>query len=79
MPPWRRHVSPERHEGWGGCSRRPKDKCSGELRKAAIWWIEVPGRGKPHRESSGSRSVTDARKLLKHRLGQMAGGTFAGR
>lgn len=46
------------------------DKGTGELKHGSIWWIEFSRNGKLHRESSKSRKRSDARKLLKTRLGE---------
>lgn len=55
------------------------DKTTRKLIHQAIWWIEYPFRGRPKRESSKSRVASDARKLLKQRLGEIGTGQFVGR
>ncbi|HJZ70902.1 MAG TPA: tyrosine-type recombinase/integrase [Vicinamibacterales bacterium] len=47
-----------------------KDKTTGALKKSAKWWIEFYINGKPHRESSKSTKESDAKKLLKTRVGE---------
>lgn len=56
--------------------RDPKTR---KQKTAAIWWIEFWRDGRQHRESTKSRNVSDARKLLKQRLGEIANGSFVGR
>ena len=43
-----------------------------------VRWIKYYRNGKPYRESSGSDKESDARKLLKKRLGEIAVGHFIG-
>lgn len=56
--------------------RDPKTR---KQKTAAVWWIEFWRDGRQHRESTKSRNVSDARKLLKQRLGEIANGSFVGR
>jgi hypothetical protein len=44
------------------------DKGTGERKEASTWWIEYYVRGVRFRESSGSRSRSDAENFLKQRL-----------
>ena len=46
--------------------------------RGAVWWIKYYRNGKPYRETSGSGKESDARKLLKKRLGEIALGRFVG-
>jgi integrase len=46
------------------------DKRTKKLKTSAVWWIEFSQNGKVHRESSKSRKESDAKKLLKQRLGE---------
>lgn len=50
------------------------DKATGALKTSAVWWIEFSHNGKPQRESSKSRIESDAKKLLKRRLGESGTG-----
>jgi integrase len=43
-----------------------------------IWWIKYPLNGEEMPESSGSEKESDARKLLKRRLGEIVIGRFIG-
>ncbi len=43
-----------------------------------VWWIKYHKAGKPFCESSGSQRETDARNLLKKRVGEIEQGTFFG-
>jgi integrase len=56
-----------------------RDPGTDKQKTAAVWWIEFWRDGRQNRESSKSRNVTDARKLLKQRLGEIANGSFVGR
>ena len=53
--------------------RDPKTR---KQKTASIWWIEFWRDGYQHREYSKSRNASDARKLLKQRLGEVANGQF---
>ncbi len=46
--------------------------------RGAVWWVKYYRNGKPIREPSGSEKESDARKLLKKRLGEIALGRFVG-
>jgi len=48
------------------------------FQRGAVWWVKYYRNGKAYRESSGSDKETDARKLLRKRLGEMAVGRFIG-
>jgi integrase len=56
-----------------------RDPQTRKQKTAAVWWIEFWRDGRQHRESTKSRNVSDARKLLKQRLGEIANGSFVGR
>jgi integrase len=56
-----------------------RDPKTSKQKTAAVWWIEFWRDGRQHRESAKSRNVSDARKLLKQRLGEIANGSFVGR
>jgi hypothetical protein len=45
-----------------------RDPKTAKQKNGAVWWIEFWRDGHQHRESSKSRNVSDARKLLKQRL-----------
>src|SRR5262244_1499523 len=46
--------------------------------RGRIWWIKYSVNGEPVPESSGSDKESDARKLLRKRLGEIAAGRFIG-
>ena len=48
------------------------------FQRGAVWWVKYHRNGKPYRESSGSDKESDARKVLKKRLGEIALGRFIG-
>ena len=48
------------------------------FRRGSIYWIAYHHRGIEHRESSNSESETQARKLLKKRIGEAASGHLLG-
>jgi integrase len=48
------------------------------FKRGAIYWIAYCYRGKEYRESSRSDSENQARKLLKKRIGEVAGGNLVG-
>jgi integrase len=48
------------------------------FRRGPVWWVAYYHRGKEFRESSGSESEAQARKLLKKRLGEMGRGRLIG-
>ena len=48
------------------------------FQRGAVWWIKYYGNGKPYRETSGSNKESEARKLLKKRLGEIVLGRFVG-
>jgi len=56
-----------------------RDPKTNKQKTATVWWIEFWRDGRQNRESSKSRNVSDARKLLKQRLGEIANGSFVGR
>jgi hypothetical protein len=55
-----------------------KDKKTGHIKTSPTWWIAYSVRGKLIRESSHSKKESDARKLLKKRLGEIAAGRPVG-
>ncbi|MDH3444438.1 MAG: site-specific integrase, partial [Deltaproteobacteria bacterium] len=48
------------------------------FKRGAVWWIAYYHRGEEHRESSESESETQAKKLLKKRLGEIGNGKLVG-
>ena len=48
------------------------------FKRGSIYWIAYCFRGKEHRESSRSDSESQARKLLKKRIGEVANGHLIG-
>src|SRR6266542_2801024 len=54
------------------------DKKTGQKRAAPMWWIAYSVRGNLKRESSHSTKESDAKKLLKKRLGEAALGKPVG-
>jgi hypothetical protein len=48
------------------------------FQRGAVWWVKYYRNGKPYRETSGSDKESEARKLLKKRLGEIALGRFVG-
>jgi integrase len=48
------------------------------FQRGAVWWIKYYRNGKPYRETSGSDKESEARKLLKKRLGEIVLGRFVG-
>lgn len=48
------------------------------FQRGAVWWIKYYRNGKPYRETSGSERESEARKLLKKRLGEITLGRFIG-
>jgi integrase len=46
--------------------------------RGKVYWIKYYRNGKPYRETSGSEKESEARKLLKKRLGEIALGRFVG-
>lgn len=46
------------------------------FKRGSVYWIAYYHRGKEYRESSESESESQARKLLKKRLGEMHSGMF---
>ncbi len=47
-------------------------------RRGRIWWIKYYRNGKPFRETSRSRNVSDAKRLLRRREGEIGTGSFLG-
>jgi len=48
------------------------------FKRGPVYWIAYSYRGKEHRESACSGSESQARKLLKQRIGETSAGTFIG-
>ena len=48
------------------------------FKRGSVWWIAYYHRGKEYRESSDSESESQAKKLLKKRLGEINAGKFIG-
>jgi hypothetical protein len=48
------------------------------FKRGSVYWIAYCYRGKEYRESSRSDSESQARKLMKRRLGEMGGGRLVG-
>jgi integrase len=48
------------------------------FRRGPVYWIAYSYRGKEYRESARSESESQARKLLKKRIGETSAGTFIG-
>jgi integrase len=46
------------------------------FQRGSVWWIAFYHRGREIRQSSESESETQARKLLKKRMGELTGGRF---
>src|ERR1700691_1515990 len=48
------------------------------FKRGSVYWIAYSYRNKEYRESSGSESESQARKLLKKRIGEGSAGQFLG-
>src|SRR5262245_37597464 len=48
------------------------------FKRGSVYWISYYHRGKEYRESSESESESQARRLLKRRLGEINAGKFIG-
>ena len=48
------------------------------FKRGSVYWIAYSYRNKEYRESSGSESESQARKLLKKRIGEGSTGQFLG-
>jgi hypothetical protein len=48
------------------------------FKRGSIYWIAYNHRGKEHREISNSETESQARKLLKKRIGEAASGRLLG-
>src|SRR5262245_56658890 len=71
----------QKHRGMGRTFRPTytyKNPNTGEteLRTSTVWWIEYSDHGHVHRESSKSQKESDAKRLLKTRLGEAGIGTL---
>jgi len=65
--------------GMGRVFRKKFRRPNGAWYEGKVWWIGYPYRGKEQKESSGSERESDARRLLKKRLGEIGRGQFIGR
>lgn len=59
-------------------AKRPNGTGSLYLR-GNVWWIQYHRNGKPYAESSHSNDKTDAERLLRQRLGEIATDRFQGK
>src|SRR5215475_2154386 len=64
--------------GLGRVFRKRFRRPDGTWYEGKVWWIAYPFRGKEQKESSGSERESDARRLLKKRLGEIGRGQFIG-
>jgi hypothetical protein len=48
------------------------------FQRGSVWWVAYSYRGKEFRESAGSARESEARKLLKKRLGEIGRSRFLG-
>ncbi len=56
-----------------------RSKGSGSVFKhGAVWWIKYYFNGEPIRENTQCKLETDAKKVLKQRIGQITVGRFIG-
>jgi hypothetical protein len=63
------------HRGTGDVYQpRYRDKRTGKLQIAAVWWVRWAYRGKILRQSSHSTNRADAVRLLKRKLGEAGRG-----
>jgi hypothetical protein len=69
------HVSPTKVSQQ---ARRRKKGDGSVFLRGRIYWIKYSVNGEPVSESSGSDKETDARKLLRNRLGEIVSGNFTG-
>src|SRR5262245_37615396 len=65
--------------GMGRVFRKKFRRPNGAWYEGKVWWIAYPYRGKEQKESSGSERESDARRLLKKRLGEIGRGQLIGR
>jgi integrase len=72
---WSAIITPMAVRGTGRVFQ-PSYTYRGKLKKSAVWHIEFWHNGQVHRESSKSRNVSDAKRLLKQRLGEAGTGTL---
>jgi hypothetical protein len=62
----------------GGEKMKRKKGDGSVFQRGAVWWVKYYRNGKPYRETSGSEKESEARKLLKRRLGEIVLGRFVG-
>jgi integrase len=63
------------HRGTGNVYQPTyRDKQTGDVRTAAVWWVRWAYRGRILRQSSHSTNRSDAVKLLKRKLGEVGRG-----
>ena len=76
-PVSKKRVAGKRGDGW---VYRPwwRDKKTGQMKEAPVWWIAYSVRGKLIRQSSHSIKESVARKLLRKRLAEIALGKPVG-
>ena len=54
------------------------DKKTGEVKESRVYWIKYYRNGKPYRESTKSKMLKEARRLLKKREGEVSTGKLPG-
>src|SRR4029453_2609127 len=64
--------------GMGRVFRKGFRRPDGTWYEGKVWWISYPYKGKEQKESSGSERESDARKLLRKRLGEIGRGKLIG-
>lgn len=63
------------HRGTGNVYQPTyRDKRTGDVRTAAVWWVQWCYRGKVYRQSAHSTNRPDAVRLLKQKLGEVGRG-----
>jgi hypothetical protein len=60
---------------WGRASMRGMGRV---FKRGSVYWIAYTHSGKEYRESSQSEKESDARRLLKKRIGEGSSGKFVG-
>src|SRR6185369_10968763 len=74
-PARRANTLSREHRGTGNVYQPTyKDKQTGDVRTAAVWWVRWAYRGRILRQSSHSTNRSDAVKLLKRKLGEVGRG-----
>lgn len=69
---------PKYKHGSGTIYQRTKIGPDGKKQILKTWWLDYYHEGKRVRESSDTTDRAEARRLLQHRLGQIAEGKFSG-